>query len=99
MQIDKNYSLVVDRTGVTLQYREPSTDANGKSIVRKADTYHPNIELALKAYLRKTLQSSEPTTLVECLKILENADKKIEEFLSTLKPSRPQKEDIPEPEN
>ncbi len=90
MKIDELFSLTIDRTGVTLHYREQTDQLtnDGKPITRKNDWYYPNIELALKAYLRKTSQLDGLGTIGDILKVLKRADEKIDEFVSTLAKSK-----------
>lgn len=83
MKIDELFSLTIDRTGATLHYREQTDQLtkDGKPITRKNDWYYPNIELALKAYLRKTGQLEGLDTLGDILKVLKRAEEKIDEFV------------------
>ena len=87
MKIDELFSLTIDRTGVTLHYREQTDQltTEGKQIVRKNDWYYPNIELALKAYLRKTAQLEGLDTLGDILKVLKRAEVSIEQLSNFLK--------------
>lgn len=87
MKIDELFSLTIDRTGVTLHYREQTDQLtnDGKPITRKNDWYYPNIELALKAYLRKTSQLDGLGTIGDILKVLKRAEVSIEQLANSLK--------------
>lgn len=57
IKIDENFSMKIDAHNINLCYEsEEKINKDGKRYRSSSTTYHPNVKLALKTYVQKSLE-------------------------------------------
>ncbi len=82
MKLSENYRLVFDANNVTLQFFEQrekvKKDGTKEMHEFTDDSYYPNIKVALKQFVLKSLKDSD--SVKDCIKKIELLESKIDKL-------------------
>jgi hypothetical protein len=79
IKIDDNFSMKVDRYNINIYYAsEEKINKDGKSYKSNNTTYYPNVRLALKAYVQKSLE--QENSIQELINKIDFLEDKIDQI-------------------